>query len=106
MQRPRLLLIPGVLCEQRLWRRQIESLADRFGITVADLTGGESIAEMAEAVLARAPRRFSVAGFSLGGQVALEIARVAGERVERLALLSTPCGEVLPEVRNQIENAI
>src|SRR5579885_2048540 len=106
MLMPKLLLIPGVFCDERLWREQVESLTDRFGITVADLTRGESISEMAEAVLERAPRRFSLAGFSLGGQVALEIMRLASERVERLALLSTTAGGVLPEVRAAVENAI
>ncbi len=106
MRSQRLLLIPGILCDARLWSEQVESLADCFGIAVAELRRGESISEMAEAVLGQAPRRFSLAGFSLGGQVALEIARVAGERIERLALLSTTCAGVLPDVRAAIENAI
>jgi pimeloyl-ACP methyl ester carboxylesterase len=94
------------LCDARLWREQIHGLADRAAIAIAELTSGESIAEMAEAVLGRAPRRFSVAGFSLGGQVAIEIARVASERIERLALLSTTSGGVLPDVRTALEDAI
>ncbi len=44
---------------------------------------------MAEIVLKAAPERFSVAGHSMGGRVALEVARMAPGRVERLALLDT-----------------
>ena len=44
---------------------------------------------MAEAVLRTAPERFSVAGHSMGGRVALEIYRLAPDRVARIALLNT-----------------
>jgi pimeloyl-ACP methyl ester carboxylesterase len=41
-------------------------------------------------VLAEAPtERFSLAGHSMGGRVALEVMRLAPQRVERLALLDT-----------------
>src|SRR3546814_15618049 len=44
---------------------------------------------MAESVLAAMPRRFALAGLSMGGYVALEIVARAPERVSRLALLDT-----------------
>ncbi len=44
---------------------------------------------MAQAVLRTAPERFSVAGHSMGGRVALEIYRLAPQRVARIALLNT-----------------
>ena len=47
------------------------------------------IPAMAEAVLRTAPERFSVAGHSMGGRVALEIYRRAPERVARIALFNT-----------------
>jgi pimeloyl-ACP methyl ester carboxylesterase len=56
---------------------------------VADLTLADSIAGMADQVLATAPGRFSLAGLSMGGYVAFEILRRAPERVNRLALLDT-----------------
>jgi pimeloyl-ACP methyl ester carboxylesterase len=58
-------------------------------VQVGDLTRDWSISAMAARVLAAAPPRFALAGLSLGGIVALEIARRAPQRVERLALLST-----------------
>jgi len=59
----------------------------------------DSLTAMAEQVLAEVPtERFSVAGHSMGGRVALEVLRLAPQRVERLGLLSTgthplPAGE-------------
>jgi len=47
-------------------------------------------------VLASAPPRFCLAGFSLGSQVALEIMQIDPDRVERLALLSATHGGLLP----------
>ena len=47
------------------------------------------IREMAEHVLETAEPTFALAGFSMGGYVAQDIARIAPERIERLALLDT-----------------
>jgi len=44
---------------------------------------------MAEAVLRTAPERFSIAGHSMGGRVALQVYRLAPQRVTRIALLNT-----------------
>jgi 2-succinyl-6-hydroxy-2,4-cyclohexadiene-1-carboxylate synthase len=43
-------------------------------------------------VLAAAPERFALAGYSLGGRVALHVALAAPERVERLVLVATTAG--------------
>ena len=91
-----LVLAPGLLCDERLWRHQVEDLADPV---VADFTAGASVSEMARAVLDAAgpAERFSLAGLSMGGYVALEVMRVAPERVERLALLDTSARADTPE---------
>lgn len=43
-------------------------------------------------VLAAAPERFALAGYSLGGRVALRVALAAPERVVRLVLVATTAG--------------
>lgn len=88
-RRPPLLLLPGFLCDEDLWRDQLAGLADIADGRVADLGHADSIAELARQVLATAPPRFALAGFSFGGYVAQEIARQAPQRIERLALLDT-----------------
>ena len=82
-----LLLLPGLICDDRLWRDVIAGLG--VPARVADLTQDDSIAAMAARTLADAPARFALAGLSMGGYVALEIMRQAPERVTHLALLDT-----------------
>jgi pimeloyl-ACP methyl ester carboxylesterase len=84
-----LLMLPGLLLDERLYAPQIVALADLAEPRVADLTGADSIAGMAEQVLGTAPERFALCGLSMGGYVALEIMRRAPERVLKLALLDT-----------------
>lgn len=85
-----LVLVPGLLCDDRLWRHQAEHLADLAEPMIADVTRDASMPEMACAVLDAAPEeRFALAGLSMGGYVVLEIMRAAPERVARLALLDT-----------------
>ena len=84
-----LVLVPGLLCDARLWQPQAAALADVAAITVADVTRDDSIAGMAERVLAAAPARFALAGLSMGGYVVQEMTRRAPERVAKLALLDT-----------------
>ncbi len=95
---PPLLLIPGMMCDERIWRHQLAALRPRASeISVADIAVADSIAEMASAILQSAPTQFSLAGFSMGGIIALEIWRQAPERVLRLALLGTTARNEKPE---------
>ena len=94
---PQLLLLPGLLNDAELWRDQISGLADAARCRVADLTRGESLRELAEQVLADAEPTFALAGFSMGGYVAQEIARIAPQRIERLALIDTAIRADTPE---------
>ena len=89
--------LPGLLCDQSLWRRQIDALADCCAPFVADLTLDDSIAAMATRTLAAAPPSFSLVALSMGGYVALEIMRRAPERVRRLALIDTSARADTPE---------
>jgi pimeloyl-ACP methyl ester carboxylesterase len=89
--RPVLLLLPGLLCDARLWRDQVSALAPVAEPLVADLTADETVEAMAaralQAVPAGAP--FALCGLSMGGYVALELMRRVPGRVTRLALLDT-----------------
>lgn len=88
-ERPTVVLLPGLLCDEEVWRGQIPRLSAEADIWCPGFMDQGSIGAMAEAVLARAPRRFSLAGHSMGGRAALEIVARAPDRVERLALLNT-----------------
>jgi len=94
---PQLILLPGLLNDAELWRDQIADLADVARVWVPDLTPYATLREMAESVLEKAEPTFALAGFSMGGYVAQEIARIAPERIERLALLDTSIRIDTPE---------
>src|SRR3954451_10055400 len=57
----------------------------------------DGLSELAQTVLAEAAPSFALAGFSLGGYVAQEIARQAPDRIERLALIDTSVRPDSPE---------
>jgi pimeloyl-ACP methyl ester carboxylesterase len=82
-------LLPGLLCDRDIWRHQRETLGEFADVVIPDFRYVDSIPAMAQLVLDAAPQCFSVAGHSMGGRVALEVCRMAPERVERLALLDT-----------------
>ncbi|MFP6851399.1 MAG: alpha/beta hydrolase [Pseudomonas sp.] len=84
-----LYLLSGLLCDETVWRAQIDALQDLAVVDALDFRGYESITAMAERVLAQAPAKFALAGHSMGARVALEVYRLAPERVERIALLDT-----------------
>ena len=84
-----LYLLPGLMCDDRIWAGQLAALAAYSPVAVGSYGDARSLAAMARRVLTSAPDRISLAGHSMGGRVALEIVRLAPDRVERLALLDT-----------------
>lgn len=89
MTRETVVLLPGLLCDRTVWESQIAALSARYDCIVADYGAADSLAAMAQSALAAAPPRFSLAGHSMGGRVALEIMRNSAQRVARLALLDS-----------------
>jgi pimeloyl-ACP methyl ester carboxylesterase len=87
--RSTVVLVPGLLCDQDIWRDQALALGRDHEVLCPGFMDHPSIAAMAEDILDRAPAQFSLAGHSMGGRVALEVVRRAPERVTRLALLDT-----------------
>lgn len=84
-----LYLLPGLICSDYVWHAQVQGIDDREVVAVPGYGNASSLITMAEQVLDAAPPRFALAGHSMGGRVALEVLRIAPERVERLALLDT-----------------
>ena len=97
MEAEPLVLLPGLLCDQLLFAPQLPALASLRLVLIPDMTQDDSIEGMARRVLDTAPDRFALAGLSMGGYVALEIMRLAPERVSRLALLDTRARSDTPE---------
>ena len=82
------LFLPGLLCDQTIWTAQVEAMA-AINPVVASYGLSRSLQDMARLALDIAPPVFSLVGHSMGARVALEVVRMAPERVARLALLDT-----------------
>jgi 2-succinyl-6-hydroxy-2,4-cyclohexadiene-1-carboxylate synthase len=95
-------LLHGFGGTRRAWDGVASRLGpERYRVQALDLPGhGEqarwqapiSFAACVEHVLSQAPPRFTLAGYSLGGRVALHVALAAPERVAALALVSCSPG--------------
>ena len=89
MSKQNLVLIPGLVCDEQVWRHQAEFLSDIAEIIIPPVVKSSTMFGLAEEVLAISAETFAVAGFSMGGYVAMEMYRQAPERISRLALLDT-----------------
>ena len=84
-----LLLIPGLMCDHSVWSPLLPFLNQELNTHIADHGDSDSLIEMADRLLKNAPALFDMAGHSMGGRVALEVYRLAPERVRRIALMNT-----------------
>jgi pimeloyl-ACP methyl ester carboxylesterase len=99
-----LLFLPGLICDARTFAAQTAAFADSRAIDGYGLA--DSLPAMARVVLEQAPDRFDLFGHSMGGRVALEVYRLAPERVRSLALSSTgvhSIGESEPAKRRALQ---
>ncbi len=91
-----LVLLPGTLCDERVFGPLVERLSGREVQVIPTTNAGSTVA-LAQTILAEAPPRFILIGFSLGGIVALEVAAVAPERVLGLVIIASTARPAIPE---------
>ncbi len=101
-----LIMVPGLVCDGAVWAHQRAGLADVADCIVPDVVRPDTMQAMAVEVLAAAPEKFAIAGFSMGGYVALEVLRQAPHRVTRLALIDSGARADSPEQTVNREAAI
>lgn len=101
----RLALLSGLLSDEAAWAPVAERLAGEAEVSILSFPRFDSLTAMAEHVLAETPGRFAVAGHSMGGRVALEVARLGADRILGLALLDSgvhPVGAQEPASRGAL----
>jgi len=103
-----LLFLPGLICDARMYAPQSAAFADSLAVEGYGLA--DSLTDMARIALAAADAagagQLDVFGHSMGGRVALELFKIAPDRVRRLALVSTgihPVGPVEPANRAALQ---
>lgn len=90
------LFLPGTLCTPAVFESQIKALALHAPqIDVVEFALEDRISKMADKAIEkiRDQSATAVIGFSMGGMVAMEIARKAPELIGKLALLNSTCHE-------------
>lgn len=82
-----LVLLPGYMLDETLW----DEVADKLGGPTyrMRLEPGEDLEQIAHGIANGAPKRFVLAGFSLGGYVARKVAELYPQRVAALILIAT-----------------
>lgn len=109
--KPVLLLLAGMLNDARMWAPVGDALHDVADVRVADLRSAPSIAAMAHAAWqciadVDAQRPVVLAGFSMGGYVAMEMLANPRRGLHAAALLSTSARPETAEGRVAREKAI
>lgn len=102
MASPTIVLLHGFTQTGRSWGPTIAALGERYRALAPDLRGHGTaalerpvdFASVRADVLALAPERFTLAGYSMGGRIALSIAFAAPDRISRLVLVGASPGIV------------
>lgn len=95
---PAILLIPGNMCDERLWAPIAEYLASAgYQVRHAKPLVQNSIAAMAAELLETVAIPTIVIGFSMGAIVGAEMARCAPDRIAGLGLIAFNASADLPE---------
>ena len=103
-------MIPGMMCDERIFAHQIEELGTDTEVYIADISKYSSIQELASDVLENSPPKFFLVGHSMGGIVAMEMCSQEPDRIEKLVIMdSNPKPELEetkikrePQIRNVI----
>lgn len=96
-----ILLVPGFMADETLWNDLLPRLAPFGPVAHADLRHDATIEAMARRALQSAPENFLLVGFSMGGYVAREIARLAPDRVRALVLIATSTRPDTPSLQKK-----
>jgi pimeloyl-ACP methyl ester carboxylesterase len=95
---PAILLIPGNMCDERLWQPVAERLVGAgYRVQHSPRLDQNSVAAMAEALLSAADSPVIAVGFSMGAIVAAEMARRSPASITALGLIAFNASADLPE---------
>mgnify|MGYP000455463321 CR=1 FL=1 len=94
-----ILILPGTLCTGAMFKQQIAHLSQCCDeIDVVQFSTENTLADMAQKVIQVAnDRACAIIGFSMGGIVAMEVARTRPDIIAKLALINSNSHADLPE---------
>ena len=101
-----IVLIPGALATPEFWHHQEHHLQGKMRIHHAPDFSGQTMAEMANNIIANFPEKFTLIGFSLGGYIALELMRQIPHRIEKLVLINAAARAVCEKGQSERERSL
>ena len=84
-----IVLIPGALATPKFWHHQEAHWHGEKHIHHANGFLGQSIPDIAEQLIEKLPKKFTLIGFSLGGYIALELIQRIPHQVDKLILINS-----------------
>lgn len=100
-------LLPGLMCDQKLWSKLTPLFDDSYELIFLDIPLKTSFDEMLEDLILLLPSNpVLLLGFSLGGYIASYFAVKYPQRVEKLFVLSSSCKPIVQEEIKKREQAI
>ena len=99
-------MIPGMMCDERIFAHQIEELGTDTEVYIADISKYSSIQELASDVLENSPPKFFLVGHSMGGIVAMEMCSQEPDRIEKLVIMDSNPKPELEETKLKREPQI
>lgn len=106
MIRPKLYLIPGTMCNEKLWGGLVNELEDIYDLEHLAVPLGENIDAIVDLLISKmVVSDINLLGFSFGGYLASAIAIKIPSRIKNLFIVSnSPCSLSGQEVQKRKEN--
>ena len=99
--KPSVVLIPGMMCNEDIFSRQINVLEKVFNVIVIEFNEHRDIELGVKNLASNLPNKFHLLGHSMGGIIAMELVKQHSKRVLSLALLNTNPYEEKEEVKDR-----
>lgn len=84
-----LVMLPGTLCDDALFKHQIEGLKKFADCQIGNISSADDLKLVASNIIEKVNGNFALLGLSYGGIIAFEIWRQVPNRVNRMILLNT-----------------
>ena len=101
-----IVLLPDIMCDARVFGPQVAALSKDHAVTVAPMTVGDRIEEIASNLLDVLPKRFALVGVGMGASAGMEIVRRAPDRITRMAVMNASAFAETPQSAADLEPVI
>lgn len=99
MDKPTIIFLPALMCDEYLYQYQISALQKSYNIITPIIKDYSNIEAAAEYIFSIAPKKFSLIGTSMGGYIAMQMAYMQPNRINKLCIIAS---KIEPDTPKQI----